>query len=335
MKTTYKEIEAKIGEGFPSVEECQNVWGGQGFAGIVAVRNLLLSSFAKQMEEKDKEITDLKDWKESMMSVESQWDEQKVARLLGMTAGQDIRKNIESKILELQAKLAAIASLPEKWRKIDNSQWWPILNACSQGLESALSPLPVAETPPAGKLSDEQIIEKAIEMVNTPGTTKDSLPHAINAKIVERDSFHAETIKKLDEERKIAANRLVAMQELRAENSKQAERLAALDWRPVSVKPTGDDTDIEGYVFVCEASGKSRGIHRIDCPFHDGVTHWFPFPKLPAPTKEESRRAKFEQLCAQFDVSFTRDEGGNYRDSRTLVLFEVWMLALASKEVTA
>jgi len=42
------------------------------------------------------------------------------------------------------------------------------------------------------------IIEQAIEMVNTPGTTKDNLPKAINAKIMQRDEFHDATLKKLD-----------------------------------------------------------------------------------------------------------------------------------------
>ena len=35
-------------------------------------------------------------------------------------------------------------------------------------------------------------------MVNTPGTTKDNLPKAINAKIMQRDEFHDATLKKLD-----------------------------------------------------------------------------------------------------------------------------------------
>lgn len=42
------------------------------------------------------------------------------------------------------------------------------------------------------------IIEQSIEMVNTPGTTKDNLPKAINAKIMQRDEFHDATLKKLD-----------------------------------------------------------------------------------------------------------------------------------------
>ena len=42
------------------------------------------------------------------------------------------------------------------------------------------------------------IIEQAIEMVNTPGTTAETLPKAINVKIMERDQFHQATLKKLD-----------------------------------------------------------------------------------------------------------------------------------------
>jgi hypothetical protein len=52
----------------------------------------------------------------------------------------------------------------------------------------------------------------------------------------------------------------------------------------------------------------------------------------PAPSAEEVERERFEKSCAQYGLSFTRDEGGNYRDSRTLVLFDVWQAARAAKE---
>lgn len=42
------------------------------------------------------------------------------------------------------------------------------------------------------------IVTNSIEMVNTPGTTAETLAAAINAKIMERDKFHGETIAKYD-----------------------------------------------------------------------------------------------------------------------------------------
>jgi hypothetical protein len=49
------------------------------------------------VEERD----DLKRWKEEMLQVESEWDCQKVGKLLGIGLGQSIRKNIEPKIRDL------------------------------------------------------------------------------------------------------------------------------------------------------------------------------------------------------------------------------------------
>jgi hypothetical protein len=72
-----------------------------------------------------------------------------------------------------------------------------------------------------------------------------------------------------------------------------------------------------------------------------GVLSWKPAMRLvdelekalkPAPSAEEVERERFEKSCAQYGLSFTRDEGGNYRDSRTLVLFDVWQAARAAKE---
>ncbi len=49
------------------------------------------------IEERD----DLKRWKEEMLQVESEWDCQKVGKLLNIELGQSIHKNIEPKIREI------------------------------------------------------------------------------------------------------------------------------------------------------------------------------------------------------------------------------------------
>lgn len=111
------------------------------------------------------------------------------------------------------------------------------------------------------------IIEQAIEMVNTLGTTKDNLPKAINAKIMQRDEFHDATLKKLDAAKEDiarllkldATNRencdrthkaLVESQLLQLETQKALAKanaeLERMQWRPVSVKPTRDDADEGG-----------------------------------------------------------------------------------------
>lgn len=109
------------------------------------------------------------------------------------------------------------------------------------------------------------------------------------------------------------------------------------------MKPTREDADEGGFVTVLRAD-KLTAIVQWDAngfnPDFDWrqisqslrYTKWRAAALPPAPTAEEKERAEFEKACVQFDVSFTRDIGGNYRDSRTLVLFEVWMLARASAE---
>lgn len=197
------------------------------------------------------------------------------------------------------------------------------------------------------------IIEQAIEMVNTPGTTQDNLPKAINAKIIQRDEFHDATLKKLDAA-KDEIKRLLQLDATNRENfdrtrkalvesqllqlatqkalAKANAELVRLRWRPVRVKPTEADADSAGRITTTSKRGEAWQV-----PWHTNLegtlaTHWRPFCPPPIPTAEEKERAEFEKACVQFDVSFTRDIGGNYRDSRTLVLFEVWMLSRASAE---
>lgn len=67
------------------------------------------------------------------------------------------------------------------------------------------------------------IIEQAIEMVNTPGTTKDNLPQAINAKIMQRDEFHDATLKKLDAAKE-DVKRLLKLDATNRENCDRAHK---------------------------------------------------------------------------------------------------------------
>jgi len=79
----------------------------------------------------------------------------------------------------------------------DSSAWWgqdaPARTAFARAVREAVEKEQAEEIT---RLT--AIIEQAIEMVNTPGTTKDNLPKAINAKIMQRDEFHDATLKKLD-----------------------------------------------------------------------------------------------------------------------------------------
>jgi len=183
------------------------------------------------------------------------------------------------------------------------------------------------------KVADENadlraIMEKAIEMVNTPGTTAETLPKAINAKIMQRDEYHAATIKKLDEaqgeiqrllkldatnrdnlertHQALVESQVIATQanqacerlvverdDLRAELAKRDERLAKLEGRPVSVRPTREDGDSRGNVCAVLHTGELC-IQAISHPFSDAVCAWWPFSPPPAPSPEEIERREFE-----------------------------------------
>lgn len=68
-------------------------------------------------EKAESRCAELEAWKESALAVEASWDCQKVGKLLGMPLGVDIRKNIEPKILELQAQLATLRTAAEQARE--------------------------------------------------------------------------------------------------------------------------------------------------------------------------------------------------------------------------
>jgi len=72
-------------------------------------------------------------------------------------------------------------------------------------------------------------------------------------------------------------------------------RLAQLEWRPVSVKPTKEDADPFGNVQVCGITNgilQSHGLHSINYPFRDRDTHWRPaaLPEIPNPASRKENQ---------------------------------------------
>ncbi len=114
----------------------------------------------------------------------------------------------------------------------------------------------------------------------------------------------------------------------RTELSKQAEeiarlaaRVAELEWRPVSVRPTVNDADSLGYLYVHEKSGVQCRCfwHAVNTNHH---THWRSSPP-PAPTTEETERAKFEAWWNTYGAEHQLPKAG---------AFKLWQVIHSSKE---
>ncbi len=58
------------------------------------------AGYAEKVEAVETAIAAI-EWKESMLKVESSWDSQGIAKLLGINLGEDIRANIEPKVRAL------------------------------------------------------------------------------------------------------------------------------------------------------------------------------------------------------------------------------------------
>lgn len=100
-------------------------------------------------------------------------------------------------------------------------------------------------------------------------------------------------------------------------------RLAQLEWRPVSVKPTKEDADPFGNVQVCGITNgilQSHGLHSINYPFKDRNTHWRPaaLPTIPDPSREEFER-------------FFQERGDGYMPKTQDALFDLWKAARRTK----
>lgn len=212
------------------------------------------------------------------------------------------------------------------------------------------------------------IIEQAIDMVNTPGTTKDNLPKAINAKIMQRAAAHDATLKKLDaakaEIQRLKAEYASLLQAykklevteqrtrdaydramtdcvtlreennaLTAELAKANAELERLRWRSVEVKPTREDADPEGFIEVMGKTDK-----RFLIPWYEvGLgkeSLWRPFCPPPTPSAEEKSRTEFEAWIKQMfpGYALSKTDTGSYKDLNTRIAFAGWQ-AHASKEV--
>ncbi len=124
---------------------------------------------------------------------------------------------------------------------------------------------------------------------------------------------------------------------LRAENAKQAERLAALEWRPVSVKPTREDADKHGFVEVLWLGDDQTNcidLYAVSMwPWgNDNVTHWRTVSPPPAPTAAETERAEFEQAAMVKNLNVDRYPDGGYMIPAVTMMWEGWQ-ARAAKEV--
>jgi phage shock protein A len=83
---------------------------------------IFLEDKVKELEE---QIENLLAWKESAMLVEESWNIQKVARLMGLLPGSDIRREIEPFIRRMKAALAEsdarVAGLLEEITRLENA----------------------------------------------------------------------------------------------------------------------------------------------------------------------------------------------------------------------
>lgn len=112
---------------------------------------------------------------------------------------------------------------------------------------------------------------------------------------------------------------------LTAELAKRDERLAALEWRPVSVNPTREDAD--GNRNVIGWNGFNACFQHVDWKFGSNVTHWLRVSPPPAPTPEEIERREFEEMIAACVP------GGQSCDPQSVAdNLRAWKAARAAKE---
>lgn len=62
-----------------------------------------IAELQAEIEDKEREIAELKNWKKEVIAVENEWDEQLIGKALNIQLGNSIRANILPKINELQA----------------------------------------------------------------------------------------------------------------------------------------------------------------------------------------------------------------------------------------
>lgn len=92
------------------VEDIQRIVGFDNEEPLVHFIEAIVANHARLRAEN----AELKNWKESMMEIEKSWDEQAVAKLLGIPLGAPIRPAIESAIRKLKEGQFAAALREEK-----------------------------------------------------------------------------------------------------------------------------------------------------------------------------------------------------------------------------
>ncbi len=159
---------ASIGEGMPSLEKCVEEYHKEG---VGAVRNLMLAACARQTRlwqiaagEREKALES----KLAILEKQAVYDNEAITRLQSVGYELEVAK----------AKLAAVATLPEKWRNYVTAIACTIDLKDALGSPPAVDPVPsyhtpsvvqqrweeaaaanAAMNPPSGKLTDEQLGE--------------------------------------------------------------------------------------------------------------------------------------------------------------------------------
>jgi len=142
-------------------------------------------------------------------------------------------------------------------------------------------------------------------------------------RVAGRLGVKANLIKVIDEKDDQIVAAFKGIHELQSKITAAQERLAQLEWRPVSVMPTKEDADPFGNVQVCGITDnnlQSHGLHNIHYPFKDRDTHWRPaaLPTILDPSREEFER-------------FFQERGDGYMPKTQDALFDLWKAARRTK----
>lgn len=117
-------------------------------------------------------------------------------------------------------------------------------------------------------------------------------------------------------------------EELQTKLTAAEKRVAELEWRPVSVKPTREDADASGYVVaIIEGHYSMEQWDDVGRPFN----YWRPAALPKQTTPEEKSRAEFEVIAMsgeseRFGYEFELD-GDNYADQETREAYRIFKAA--------
>jgi hypothetical protein len=110
------------------------------------------------------------------------------------------------------------------------------------------------------------------------------------------------------------------------------KRLALLEWRPVSVKPTREDADDSGNVEMLRITESGKARRWLNQWGHIGLesgNFWRPFYS-PAPSAEEVERNRFEDTFP--NMRKERTPSGRYVNDKFQGMWESWRAARSAKE---